>query len=103
MEGKPRKTGGRPKGARNRLSADMRMSIEKFINFNWEQAQKDFDRMPPQDRWTVLLKLLPFTTPQLRSIEASVLVDQKIDRMTPAQVEALINQMLIEDGGQDNG
>lgn len=103
MEGKPRKTGGRPKGAQNKLTADVRLKIADFISLNWEQAQRDFDQMPPQDRWTVLLKLLPFTTPQLRSIEASVLTEQRIDALSPAQVEAIIAQMLAEEGGQENG
>ena len=69
---------------------------------NWEQAQQDFDEMPPQDRWTVLLKLMPYITPQLRSIEANVLTEQKIDQLSPAEVDRMIS-LLIEEGEKDNG
>ena len=99
MEQTPKNKGGRPKGSGNRLTAEIKLRISDLIKMNWDQAEADLRKMTPQDRWTVLLKLMPCVTPQLRSIDATVLAANQVDQLSPAEVDRML--ALVMNGAAD--
>lgn len=64
-----RNTNGRPVGATNKLSNDIREKFKLIINNNLDKLQKDIDLLEPKDRIKVLVELSKFVVPTLKAIE----------------------------------
>jgi hypothetical protein len=62
--------GGRPKGAKNTVTQEVRKHFETLICKNLEQLQKDIEALEPKDRIKVIIDLSKFVVPTLKSIEA---------------------------------
>ena len=60
---------GKPKGAENKLTKEIRAKIGLILNNNIDKVQTDLDKLEPKDRLNVLLQLMKFVTPQLKQIE----------------------------------
>ena len=61
---------GKPKGAKNKITQDIRSQFKNLLVNNLEQIQKDLDGIDnPKDRIQVLLGIAKFVLPQLRTIE----------------------------------
>ena len=63
--------GGRPKGALNRTTAQMREVMSAIHNKFLDQLEEDLNAMSPMNRWTILTKLAPFHMPTLSKNENS--------------------------------
>ena len=61
------KTGGRTEGTPNRITVEVRERISTIIEseFTSESVKKDLDKLDPEKRLKILIKLLEFTTPKL--------------------------------------
>src|SRR3546814_11180170 len=94
--GKPKgleKAGGRGPGIPNKFTRDMRSGIREFLENNWDTIQVEFDNLQhPVDKLTFLLKLMEFSIPKLKSVELTAIQAQKVDALTDAQVDMLIEQ-----------
>ena len=51
---------GRPKGAKNKAGAELRLRIGDFLTENFERLEADFHEMLPQDRLRMFAMLLPY-------------------------------------------
>lgn len=51
---------GRPKGAKNKAGAELRLKIGDFLTDNFERLEADFHEMQPQDRLRMFAMLLPY-------------------------------------------
>jgi len=75
---------GRPKGAGNKLTTDLRQAVADFLNDNWEKIQSDFDKLEPKDRLSFIEKLLQYNLPKLQSVSNSLdfetLSDEQLDK-----------------------
>lgn len=92
---------GRPKGSANKLTADVRLKINDFLDVNWPEVQELYSGMHPEDKLSFMLRLLEFSVPKLRAIDVQTLTEHKIDALSPAQVDAMIQQILNEEGKND--
>jgi hypothetical protein len=62
-----KKTGGRTKGTPNRVTSDLRTWINDLLNKNRATFEADLQRLEPQQRLLLLLKLLDFAVPKWKS------------------------------------
>ena len=67
---KGKKTGGREKGAPNRLTKEMRIVLKNIIGDELECLQLNISQLNPNDRLSILLKLLPYVMPKVKDIES---------------------------------
>lgn len=88
---------GRPRGVPNRTTKDTRNLINQFLGNNWHTVQSDFDKLESKDRLAVVIKLLEFSVPKLKSTDLNMLTAQKIDQLTDSQIDALIDNLLNSD------
>ena len=80
---------GKPKGATNKTTIDLRKWINQFIDDNREQIQKDWKRLEPKDRLAMFEKLLKYCLPTLQSTS----MDLGFEKLTDEQLDEIINQL----------
>lgn len=72
VKGKSPNPKGRPKGSRNRSTAELREAIEHLLSDNWEQLVDDLQALEPRERIAAMTKLLEYALPKLTRAEAEV-------------------------------
>jgi hypothetical protein len=85
---------GRPKGATNRATADLRKAVNELLDNNWEKIQEDIDELEAKDRLAFLEKLLSYTLPKLQSVEVHADMTAKLEGMSEDQLNTLIDHIL---------
>jgi hypothetical protein len=68
---------GRPKGTPNKTTAEMKETIQLFIELNFEQIQKDFAILEPRERVTLYERMLKYVIPSKVEQEIINIEDDK--------------------------
>lgn len=84
---------GKPKGAVNKVNTEIRNKISKFLETNWATIEQDFLNIDPKDRMVFYEKLLQYALPKLQSVAYKDEMESLIDRLTPEQIEQVINEL----------
>jgi len=103
-KGQTNNPNGRPKGSRNKVTASLRARINDFLNDNWQNLQKDFDKLEPKDRLQFYEKLLQYGLPRLQSTELTgefqnitldtiFPPDDELEKMTSKELDLVINKL----------
>ncbi len=72
---------GKPKGAKNKTSEQVRAMIQAFIEKNFDRLQDDFDSLEtPKERLYFLEKMLSHTLPKPLN-ELEKLTDSQLDQI----------------------
>lgn len=59
---------GRPKGAVNKSTSEIRKAFQQLVSNNLETLQSDLDNMEPERRVSYILKLSEFILPKLQTV-----------------------------------
>lgn len=78
---------GKPKGAENKLTKEIRAKIGLILNNNIDKVQSDLDKLEPKDRLNILLQLVKYVTPQLKAIEVDTTIQDNNNRFNPIVIE----------------
>ncbi len=78
---------GRPKGAQNKITKDLRNTIKHFLDRNIEHLQKDYDQLDPQERLIFMEKLLKYAIPTMTQSKI------ELERLTDEQLDEILNQV----------
>lgn len=65
------KAGGRKKGVPNKVNADLRATVQNFIEGKMDAIDKDWKQMQPYQRMQTLTKLLEFVLPKGIAVDLS--------------------------------
>lgn len=60
---------GRPIGSKNKVSEEIRQTINDFLNNNISTIQESFDTLEPYQKIQSLIKLLDYSIPRLKTID----------------------------------
>lgn len=60
---------GRPKGSKNRATAELRERFQILLDKNIDNLQKDLDKLEPKDRINAILNLSQYVLPKLKAHE----------------------------------
>jgi hypothetical protein len=63
---------GRPKGKPNKITHEIRESLQGFLETNGANFQAIFDQLEPKDKIRYYIDLLPFVIPKLQSTQLQV-------------------------------
>jgi hypothetical protein len=63
---------GRKKGEPNKITQDLRESLQYFLETNGANFQAIFDQLEPKDKIRYYIDLLPFVIPKLQSTQLQV-------------------------------
>ena len=82
---------GKPKGTVNKTSLAIREKIAAFLEANFEEVQKDFERKElfVKDKLKFYTGLLPFAAPKLQSSTLEVSFDSLLEEQLDAIIEEL--------------
>jgi len=82
-KGKP-KTGGREKGATNKVTKDLRESIKALLEEQFDQVAADLRSLDPKSRAEIWLKLAEFVLPKLQrsQVDATLSLPEVDNRQT---------------------
>lgn len=83
---------GRPKGAKNKVNAQMRDLIQKLFDDNFDTIQEDLESLEPKDRLKFLSDLLPYLLPKLQSTTYSQTID--LENLQDGELDVLINRIM---------
>jgi hypothetical protein len=72
------KTGGRTIGTPNRVTSDLRTSINDFLGDNIDTLQENFDKLEPKDKIYFIEKLLKYSIPRMN--DNSFTLDSNMNR-----------------------
>ncbi|MBO9619887.1 MAG: hypothetical protein J7539_12730 [Niabella sp.] len=67
-----KKFGGRAKGTSNKVTANLRDSVQAFLDANWPDVQSVFDKLDPKDKLAFIEKLMQYSLPKLQAVESKV-------------------------------
>ena len=84
-----KKYGGRRKGTPNKITSNIREWLEKLINKNRLQIERDIKVLEPKERLQILEKFMSYTTPKMKSIETRV----DFNQLTNEQLDYVINEL----------
>lgn len=85
---------GRPKGAKNKVSTQMRDLIQQLFDDNYGKIQEDLENLEAKDRLKFLSDLLPYLLPKLQSTTHNTEID--LDSMTEEDLDRLIERITNE-------
>jgi hypothetical protein len=81
--------GGRPKGAGNKVTTQLRETISAFLNENFNKVKEDFDKLKPVERVRLFIELLSFGVPKLQSVQ----LETDFDHLTDDQLDQIIEAL----------
>lgn len=62
---------GRPMNSSNLMTRTIKKMIAEIVENNLENLQSDLDQMKPNERTKVIVSLLDYVSPKLRSVETN--------------------------------
>jgi len=101
MKGKTNNPNGRPVGATNKTSAEIRAAFQLLVENNLEQLNQDLQSCEPEKRIGYIIKLSEFFLPKLQSmtIENQLEAEYKqleilLSKAEPKAIEAITQKIL---------
>lgn len=82
--GNPR---GRPKGAKGKVTTDVKTFLQSVVTANYETIQKDLAALDAKDRLAILEKFISYLVPKAANHNVSV------DKLTDVQIDELLNKL----------
>lgn len=83
------KTGGRTKGTPNKTTQNVKQWIEKIIDKNRKQVERDLKSVEPQERLKIIEKLLQYVVPKQQAQS----VDVDFSSLNDAQLESIVTEI----------
>lgn len=83
---------GRPKGAKNKATNELREWVEWFITNNLKTIESDIMQLEPNERVRFFLALLNYTLPKQQSVKADITDEREqivIANLSPESRETL--------------
>lgn len=88
-KGQTNNPAGKPKGAKNKVSQDIREKIATLIEGNLNDFEKDLSKLEPKERIKFLIDLMPYVVPKLQTISNTI----DFDSLTDEQLDEIINRL----------
>ena len=83
---------GKPKGAKNKSTLQIRDRIQNIFDDNFEKIQVDLESLEAKDRLKFMTDLMPYLMPKLQSTTYSQKID--LDSMTEDELDILIQRIV---------
>lgn len=81
---------GKPKGAKNKITEDIRQFVSDLLDENRQQIIDDLKELEPFDRVRVFEKFLAYVLPKQRATDFNLNVGQ----LTDDQIKQISNELL---------
>ncbi len=92
---------GRPKGAVNKTTSEIREAFQQLVSNNIDKLQDDIDMLEPEKRIAYIIKFAEFLLPKLQSMTIENQIDLEYKKLeallnnaTPEAIEAITSKIL---------
>lgn len=85
-----KKTGGRKKGALNKLSTDLKQEITDFLNENFDEVKKEWQSLRGKEKLNFYKDLLKYSVPQMQSTS----LETDLSKLTDEQLDYILNNLI---------
>lgn len=85
-----KKTGGRKKGALNKLSTDLKQEITDFLNDNFDVVKKEWQSLEGKEKLNFYKDLLKYSVPQMQSTS----LETDLSKLTDEQLDYILNNLI---------
>ena len=89
IKGQSGNINGKPKGAVNKVTMQLRETIGKFLTSNFHEVEKSFKELDPEKKAKVYTDLLSYGLPKLTASALSV----RFEDLTDEQLDELIRKL----------
>ena len=84
---------GKPKGAVNKLSKDLRQTITDFLQDHWPEVEKEFSKLKGRDKVNFYRDLLQYSIPKMQAVAVAL----EFEKLTDDQLETLCNTLISKE------
>jgi hypothetical protein len=84
---------GKPPGAVNKLSKDMRQTITDFLTDHWPEVEKEFCKLKGRDKVNFYRDLLQYSIPKMQAVAVAL----EFEKLTDDQLEILCNNLIAKE------
>lgn len=81
---------GKPKGAVNKITGDLRSRITDFLSGEFESIKEDFKKLDPKDKIKFFVDLIQYSVPKLQAVQ----LESEFDKLTDEQLQQIIDELL---------
>lgn len=81
---------GRPKGTNNKLTKQLRETINDFLETNFETVINDFEKLTPKERLKFYCELLQYGLPKLQAVQ----METDFENLSDEQLNFIINELM---------
>jgi len=82
---------GRPKGAKNKVTSDLREWVQKLVDDNRSMIEKDLQNITePAQRLAIMEKFLQYSLPKLASVDINAQIEAQL-KLEYAELEKLLH------------
>lgn len=75
--------GGRPRGAKNKVTEQIRDNFSKLVKTNLDKMATDLEQLEPKERLKLIIELTKFIVPTLKSQELKTDLNEDQEATTP--------------------
>lgn len=100
---------GRPKGAANKTTSEIRAAFQMLISENIEQLQSDIDKLKPSERINIIMQMANYILPKMQTLNVTEMVNLEYKELQillercPDEAIEKISQKIIHLKTQTNG
>ena len=100
---------GRPKGAANKTTSEIRAAFQMLISENIEQLQSDIDKLKPSERINIIMQMANYILPKMQTLNVTEMVNLEYKELhillerCPDEAIEKISQKIIHLKTQTNG
>jgi hypothetical protein len=102
-KGQTNNKAGKPKGAVNKLSKDLRITITDFLRDSWPEVIKEFSKLKGRDKVNFYRDLLQYAIPKMQAITMDA--DINFNTMSEAELDQIAFRLLtknIKENGKND-
>lgn len=89
-KGKTNNPKGRPKGAKDKVSRELREWVKAFLERKTYDLERSWSKLDPKQKFALFEKLLGFVLPRPQSIDLNV----DFERLSEEQLDQIIEKLL---------
>ena len=86
---------GRPKGSTNKTNTKLKQKVQLLLDDNFQLVQDDLDRCEPHIRLKLMIDLMAYVMPKMKSVEATVTAITDMSQDKIASLERM-NELMLE-------
>lgn len=84
---------GKPRGAKNKVNADLRNRINGFLSDEFPNVMNEYKALSAKDKLKFYTELMQYGLPKLQSVDMNADLDLTLSTLSEEQLDAIIERL----------